>query len=141
VIETAASSPAGTGRAPIRVRVAGDLFHGRLPQRPGIPVVYVGRGAPGLPASRYANRHRVGACRICRHEHDQAGAVAAYARDLAEQPDLVAAARAELAGVDLACWCRLEARCHVDVLLRVVAGADPVRSIFGGVPPDERATL
>lgn len=30
--------------------------------------------------------------------------------------------RAELAGRDLACWCRHDLACHVDVLLRVAAG-------------------
>jgi hypothetical protein len=38
-------------RPPRRVRVIGDYFHGRLP--PGS--VYVGRPAPGLRRSRYAN--------------------------------------------------------------------------------------
>lgn len=98
---------------PHRVRVSGDLFHGRVPEG----AVYVGRGAPGLAASRYANPHRVGQCRICGTHHDQSDAVAAYARYLDDRPDLVAAARRELAGVDLACWCRLDAPCHADVLL------------------------
>lgn len=79
----------------------GDLFHGRLPIDPGDPrqpggrpAVYAGRGAPGLPASPYANRHVPGRrpCRHCRRDgddqvvHDRAGAVLAYALDLAEQP-------------------------------------------------------
>jgi hypothetical protein len=63
-------------------------------------------------------------CRPCGVVHDQAGAVAAYAADLAEQPELVAAARLELAGVDLACWCPIWP-CHGDVLQAVLAGADP----------------
>jgi hypothetical protein len=100
--------------------VQGDLFHGRLPEGSA----YIGRAAPGLPASRYANPHRVGrVCRRCGVEHDQAGAVAAYAGDLAEDPELVAAARRELIG-DLACWCRTWP-CHGDVLEAVLAGADP----------------
>jgi hypothetical protein len=109
------------GDAPRRVRVAGDLFHGRVPAG----AVYVGRGAPGLPASPYRNRHRAGPCRPCGVEHDRAGAVAAYARDLAARPALVAAARAERAGADLACWCRPGELCHADVLLSVVGGAEP----------------
>jgi hypothetical protein len=105
---------------PRRVRVIGDLYHGRIPDG----AVYVGRGAPGLPGSPYANRHRVGGCRTCRTEHDPAGAVAAYSRDLDANPQLVAAARRELVDVDLACWCRLDSRpCHADVLLLVAAGA------------------
>lgn len=120
-----------------RVRVAGDRFHGRVPAG----AVYVGRSAPGLPASRYANRHpvlvvsdpamarsSVGGCRACGGSHGgRASSVAAFARDLAADPALVAAARGELGGFDLACWCPLAARpCHADVLLLVVAGADPL---------------
>jgi len=37
---------------------------------------------------------------------------------------LVAAARRELAGRALACWCPLTARCHGDILLAVVAGGE-----------------
>ena len=48
-----------------------------------------------------------------------------YRGYLAEHPDLVAAARAELAGKDLACWCAPELPCHADVLLAVAAGAEP----------------
>ncbi|MFF0182619.1 DUF4326 domain-containing protein [Micromonospora sp. NPDC005223] len=50
--------------------------------------------------------------------------------DLDRHPDLVAARppgpRRDLAGVDLACWCRQDVlACHGDVLLRVAAGATP----------------
>jgi hypothetical protein len=110
---TDTAAGAGVADGPRRVRVAGDLFHGRVPDE----AVYVGRGAPGLRASRYANPHKVGACRACGKRHDQAGAVAAYARYLDGRPDLVAAARQELAGKDLACWCRTGLPCHADVLL------------------------
>lgn len=44
-------------------------------------------------------------------------AVQAYRRDLT--PELIAAARAELAGRDLCCFCRLDQPCHADVLLQV----------------------
>jgi Domain of unknown function (DUF4326) len=94
------------------VTVEGDLFHGRVPDG----AVYVGRAAPGLPGSSWANRHRVGQCRICCQEHDRSGAVRAFAADLAGQPERRAAARAELAERDLACWCRT-GPCHADVLL------------------------
>jgi hypothetical protein len=33
--------------------------------------------------------------------------------------DLAAAARAELRGKDLVCWCAPDARCHADVLLQL----------------------
>ncbi len=51
--------------------------------------------------------------------------IALYRRWLAERPELVEKARAELAGHDLACWCPLDAACHADVLLRVAAGGEP----------------
>lgn len=97
---------------PRRTRVRGDLFHGQVPDG----AVYVGRAAPGLPRSRWANPHRVGRCRLCGVDHDQVAAVQAYAAGLS--PDLIQAARAELAGRDLACWCR-SGPCHADVLLQI----------------------
>lgn len=105
------------------MRVTGDLYHGRIPDG----AIYLGRGAPGLAASQYANRHRAGDCHTCLAHHDQGDAVAAYSRDLARHLELVDAARRELAGRDLACWCRLDARpCHADVLLLVATGVDPL---------------
>jgi hypothetical protein len=107
----------------VRMRVVGDLFHGRLPPpRPGVSLTSRARCA-GLRASRYANRQRVGTCRVCWREHDQVDAVVAFAEDLAARPELVEAARRELTG-DLACCCRTSP-CHADVLLAVVAGTDP----------------
>jgi predicted kinase len=96
-----------------RVRATGDLFHGRVPAG----AVYVGRPAPGLPGSRFTNPHKVGCCRICGRLHDHADALAAYTHHLDTHPELVAAARLELAGVDLACWCPPDTACHADVLL------------------------
>jgi hypothetical protein len=103
----------------LRVRMTGDLYHPKVPAG----AVYVGRGAPGLPASRYANPHKIGSCR-CGQTHDEASAVAAYAEHLASRPDLVAQARQDLAGRPLACWCK-SSPCHADVLAAVAAGMDP----------------
>jgi hypothetical protein len=66
--------------------------------------VYVGR--PG----RWGNPYPVA-------EHGPVEAVALYRVWLLERPDLLAAARAELAGRSLACWCSPGAPCHADVLL------------------------
>ena len=68
--------------------------------------VYVGR------PTRWGNPWPVG-------EHGPAEAVARYRAWLLADPFRAAAARAELAGCDLACWCRLDAPCHADVLLQV----------------------
>lgn len=89
---------------PRRVRVVGGLYHGRIPDG----AVYVGRAAPGLPASPYANPYPVkeyglDRCRDLFRQH------------VADSPLLVAAARAELGGKDLACWCPDNAPwCHAD---------------------------
>lgn len=111
-------------RVPMRVQVTGSRFKSSVPAG----ARYVGRPAPGLKGSPYANTHRIGHCKRCGTEHDQAAAVIAYTRDLANDPDLLDRARAELAGQDLACWCSPSGEditCHGDVLVRVVAGQDP----------------
>lgn len=110
-----------------RVRVAGDLFQPRLPDGS----VYVGRGTPGLRASRYANPHLAGRhCRACGRVHNQVDAVTAYAHHLAQHPELVEAARRELGGTDLACWCHPSiGPCHAGVLVLVVAGAEPLDAL------------
>lgn len=93
----------------IRVKVAGDLFHGRLP--PG--AVYVGRAAPHFPRSRYANPFPV-------KVHGLEESLRLY-RQHAESFDRDRL-RAELAGRDLACWCPLDQPCHADVLLVLACG-------------------
>lgn len=88
-----------------RIRVQGDLFHGRVPEG----AFYIGRGAPGLKASPYANPYPV--------KRYGADALRLYAEYLDANPELVERARRELAGMDACCWCSLEADCHADVLL------------------------
>jgi hypothetical protein len=56
---------------------------------------------------------------------DRETMIALYRRWLAERPELIAKARDELAGHDLACWCAPDEACHADVLLRVAAGGEP----------------
>jgi hypothetical protein len=66
------------------------------------------------PHSKFASPYRVG------HEaQDAAEAVSMYRLYLMARPDLVAAARAELRGRTLACWCRPGDPCHADVLLEM----------------------
>jgi hypothetical protein len=45
--------------------------------------------------------------------------LALFRRYLADHPELVEAARRELAGKDLACWCKPGALCHADIWLEV----------------------
>lgn len=97
---------------PVRVKVTGDLFHGRIP--PG--AVYVGRQARGLRRSPFANPFTTK-----RYGRDEA--IRLYREYLLTTPGLLDAARAELAGRDLACWCNPGDPCHADVLLEsILAG-------------------
>jgi len=54
-----------------------------------------------------------------------AAAVEKFRRHLIDNPHLIAEARYELAGWDLACACAPGWPCHADVLLRVAAGGAP----------------
>ena len=134
---------------PDRVKVEGDLFHGWIPGN----AVYVGRAAPGLPPSKFANpfglKRRFGRDHPLRPYLDAAVlevtgidptydiitpgtarvSVAAYRLWVRDQPGLLAAIRAELAGRDLACWCALPAEgepdiCHAAVLLEIANEGD-----------------
>jgi len=96
---------------PRRVKVQGDLYHGQVPSG----AVYVGRQAPGLRRSPLANPFPVG-------EHGRDGAIALFHEHLLTTPGLLDAARAELAGRDLACWCKTTESCHADLLLYITNG-------------------
>jgi hypothetical protein len=105
-----------------RVKVQGDLFHGRIPAG----AVYVGRAAPGLAASPYANPYPV-------KVHGLEEALRLYREHLAAHPELVEAARRELAGKDIACWCPPERMCHGDELAEAIRAA----AAKGGSMSDE----
>lgn len=85
--------------------------------------VYVGRG------SRWGNPFKVGAQGFIFEKgavfYRGAGATAANVTKLYREevaPKLREAARAELAGKDLACWCPPDQHCHADVLLEIANG-------------------
>jgi hypothetical protein len=135
-----------------RVCVGGDLFHPRIPDG----ARYVGRPGPGLPGSPFANRFRL---RLMLHRQhplrpyldaaigevtgaDVSGklydiaapatpavATAAFRLWLNDRPGLMERARVDLAGYDLACWCKLPAEgepdfCHARVLLDIANGSN-----------------
>lgn len=77
--------------------------------------------------TKWANPHRP----ATRSPEANAAAVEAYRRHLTEHPELVDAARTELAGKDLACWCSPELPCHGDILLEVSNPPDDIH----GEPP------
>lgn len=68
--------------------------------------------------TRWGNPFRIDAA------HDRATVIAQYRDYLRRRPDLVAAARRELKGKVLLCWCAPLA-CHGDVLAAVAEGAEP----------------
>ncbi|MGH3499770.1 MAG: DUF4326 domain-containing protein [Nocardioidaceae bacterium] len=90
-----------------RVRVTWRHKGGRKPD----DVVYVGR------PSRWGNPFPV-------KTHGRDEAIRLYRDWLQSRPDLIDAARGELAGKDLACWCPPDEACHGDILLRVAAGGE-----------------
>jgi hypothetical protein len=91
-----------------RVKVTGDLFHGQVPDG----AIYVGRAAPGLPRSPYANPFKIGRDAVDAAEAKQLYRLHAASFD-------AAALRQNLAGHDLACWCPPDQPCHADVLLEL----------------------
>lgn len=108
---------------PRRVRVQGDYFHGRIP----VGAVYVGRPAPGLAGSLYANPFRASHTDI--EARIEAVSMFTWWLDGDLSWDCMPARRArvlgglaELARRDLACWCALPGPgapdlCHGDDLL------------------------
>lgn len=50
--------------------------------------------------------------------------IALYRAWLADHPELIERARAELAGRDLMCWCPEASPCHADVLLEIANGGE-----------------
>jgi hypothetical protein len=75
--------------------------------------VYVGGRDPWgrIEGSKFANPFSV-------KRYGREDAIERYRDHLASRPDLVEAARRELAGKDLACWCAPDA-CHADVLIEL----------------------
>ncbi|WP_171108633.1 MULTISPECIES: DUF4326 domain-containing protein [unclassified Streptomyces] len=107
--------------------------------------VYVGRGSkwgnpctqvryPALDGSEWEREARFGKTSGQRHpfvhpdksvtwhlvkDATREQAVAMYRQWLDQRPSLVAAAREQLAGRDLMCWCPPDQPCHADVLLQL----------------------
>lgn len=87
------------GEAALVVHVDGDRRAGPYPLHTPTPGV---RGKPwtdGIGAPYWAVQY--------------------YRWHLEDHPGLIALARTELVGRDLACWCRLDQPCHADVLLEI----------------------
>lgn len=83
-----------------------------------LDTVYIGRGSKwGNPASHIGSRHSVVAMK------SRAEALEHYREHLRQHPELVKAAREELQGKFLACYCA-PLPCHGDILARVADGGE-----------------
>lgn len=71
--------------------------------------------------SRYGNPHRIGFCPVCGVTHTRDEAVEEFEAELSQ---LSANHFEVMRGKNLACWCKLNERCHADVLLRLANGPD-----------------
>lgn len=107
--------------------------------------IYVGRGSkwgnpctqirmPALDGSEWEHEGRLGKVSGQHHafvhpdktitshlvqDATREQAVAMYRRWLEQRPSLAEAARTELAGRDLMCWCPIGEPCHADILLQL----------------------
>ncbi len=89
-------------------------FHARVPEG----AAYVGRAAPNLKRSPWANPYKVS-------EYGRERAVEMYRTRCLLDPAFLAGAEV-LAGKDLACKCQVDELCHADVLLEFVSAlAEP----------------
>lgn len=106
-----------------RVVLGGDLYHRQVPAG-AVDVTRPTRWQSPYPVARYGLDESLrlyrGWLRGERAAVDEARSIGCRLRLYGSA--LVEAARRDLAGRVLACWCPLEQRCHADVLLAVVAG-------------------
>lgn len=111
--------------SPKRVKVVGSYFRGQVPEG----AVYVGRAFVHHKISIYANPHVLPnkkgiGCRACGGAlHDRDEVIALFRRHLDEHPEIVERARRELAGRNLACWCRPDEECHADVWIEILTSS------------------
>jgi hypothetical protein len=70
--------------------------------------------------TRWGNPYPVG-------QHGRTQALQLHREWITNQPDMIIAARRDLTGKDLACWCPLDQPCHADTLLEL-ANPDARRS-------------
>lgn len=68
---------------------------------------------------RFGNPHHIGPCPVCGVDHTREEAIAELRAEIECDPMLAARVREELAGKNLACWCKLGEPCHADVLLEL----------------------
>lgn len=102
----------------------------QLSRRRGFDLQAESRALNGLPAVNCArpgpwgNPYRIGVVFNCVRIIDAQMAVD-YHRDIVNKGLLRAKICRELAGLNLACWCRLSEPCHCDTLLEIANGGKP----------------
>lgn len=82
------------------------------------------RGWRMPPGTRYVGRPGKFGNPYQLNDHSPQEAVELYRQYVLGTPDLLAAVRSELRGLDLACWCRVGEPCHADVLIELAKGND-----------------
>lgn len=83
-----------------------------------LPIVYVGR------PNRFGNKFKIGEWsvylgKICENIDD---VIESYKKQLKASGARQRLAKHYLSGKNLSCWCKLDCKCHADVLLKFVAG-------------------
>lgn len=91
----------------------------QLSRRRGFNLQAASHAINGLPAVSVARPGQWGNPFTLTVGRGAPEAVELFERSIRSEPTLLAAARRELFGKNLACWCRPGELCHADVLLRV----------------------
>jgi len=91
----------------------------QLSRRKGFDLQKLSRKTNSLEAAVVARPTKWGSPFPLRKESDRARMIAKYRSYLRAHPALRAAARKELAGKNLACWCASDLACHAGVLLKI----------------------
>ena len=91
----------------------------QLSRRKGFDLQKLSRRTNGLPAVIVSRPTKWGSPFPLKKESERAKVIARYRAYLDEHPTLKKEARKELAGKNLACWCKPGLPCHAEILLRV----------------------
>lgn len=91
----------------------------QLSRRKGFDLQKLSRKTNGLQAVVVSRPSKFGSPFMLKKESERATLIARYRKYLDAHPKLKKAARKELKGKNLACWCKPGLACHAEVLLRV----------------------
>ena len=91
----------------------------QLSRRAGFDLQKISRKMNGLEAMVVSRPSKWGCPYPLKKESERAKIIAKYRVYMRAHPKLAKDARAELAGKNLACWCRPGLACHAEVLLAI----------------------